>query len=181
MSRVPLDIKRIQTRTAPPTLEGQKLHYSKFHVIWSSNKNPETEAEAVVLVQQMSDIFEEVMAENPADFVKFKVGNLHLWEIDPSQWNTENIKKFKVRFVIEKGSHPKGSRVHLHAIIYMEHYLNLQLSRKVLKDLLCLRLENMNESVKGCFLKITWVPVDKPLLDYIGKNPFNGTGLEGLS
>lgn len=177
-----MDISRVNAPPAPITNpEGIKLHYSKFHVIWSSNLRVYDKSEGLILADQMSDIFVEVSQNKPQDFIKFRVGNSKTYLVQPSEWNNQIIKKYKVRYVIEQGTHPKGGRIHLHAILYLEHFTFLQIEARALQEFLCRRLEQENEAVKGCYLHITWVPSDMPLENYIGKSPFGvGSGIEGL-
>lgn len=176
-----LDIERITRKAAVSTGDqGQKIHYSKFHIMWSSNVRVYDERLGTELVDQMSDIFVDVANNKPQDFVKFKIGTSKVYEIDPGKWNDTNIIKYRIRYVIEKGTHPKGGRVHLHAILFLVHYTNLQIEARALKKFLCDALEEQNSTVKGCYLHIKWIPSDMPLENYIGKSPFSGTGIEGL-
>jgi len=179
MSQAPqLDIERITSQELPSTSLGRKEHYSKFHVIWSSNVRPTTVEEGQEIVNQMDHVFVRTANDHPSEFFKFSLlGKKGTFAVDPHQWNTQNIKTYKIKFVIEKGSHPKGGRVHLHAILWVVHYTYLQIDSTQLKRLLCTELEHMNELVKGCYLKIQWIPSSAPLENYIGKSPFGGSGL----
>jgi len=178
MSGVRLEIERVVNQQLPRTSLGRKEHYSKFHVMWSSNVRPVTSQEGMELVEEMDHVFNQVMNERPADFFKFSsLGKKGTFKVDPEVWNSQNIRRYKIRFVIEKGSHPKGGRIHLHALVFVVHYTYLQIESSVLKELLCKRLEDQNSLVKGCYLKIQWVPATEALENYIGKSPFSGTGL----
>lgn len=95
-------------------------------------------------------------------------------------WTPELIQKYRVRFVVEEGTHRKGRRIHAHILFYLEHTTIVLIDKKQLMDLLCTRLRLSNRAVGGCYMSVKWIPVDAILDHYIGKNPFGGDGLGPL-
>jgi len=177
-NQVPLEVERVtqQIQQQPPG--APKIHYSKWHLIWSSNFRPKIGEDVSELVNQMDTIFVKTMNGQPQNFVKFRIPGTKIYKINPDEWNIDSIKKYKIKFVVEKGTDPRGGRIHIHCILWIVHNTYIQLDAKALRTLLCDTLTKLNPKVKGCFLKIKWVPSDSPLENYIGKSPFDGTGIE---
>jgi len=183
-NQVPLDIERILPGIQTP-LTQTKQHFSKFHVTWSSNIGPRLSyAQKLTLADDMDYVLNDVTKNHPQDFFKFNLTGHKIpareYEIGTG-WSPDLIQKYRVRFVVEEGTHRKGRRIHAHILFYLEHTTILLIDKKQLMDLLCDKLRIANSAVGGCYMSVKWIPVDAPLERYIGKNPFGGDGLGTLN
>lgn len=99
--------------------ENQPLRpsYSAWFITINSNQKPTTFSHMSTLEMKLKNGLRETLAkDNWPSLFKFKRGGI------------DDIKAIDVKVSTEIGSHPKGSRVHVHAYIEVEHFARIHLN-----------------------------------------------------
>lgn len=83
------------------------------------------------------------------------------------------IRRVKIEMAPEVGSHPQGSRIHLHALLKVEHTTYLRLNTERMREILRFCVEQVNRLLRAeglppfparPYLNVKWVPSIKPYL-----------------
>lgn len=142
----------------------RKTNYSKWHILINSNvakaNEEDDKAIAVSMKRCVLDLFSNHQDE--VFFIKKKARGTH-------EINNDTIGEIEVRSAAEIGS--KKHRIHLHTLVFVTHYTLLQLDIPNIRKLLDECFLRENPVIKNYFLRVKWIPVDKPIEDYLEKMP----------
>jgi len=158
---IPIEIEDIVVPTAP----ARKEYYSKWHLLVNSN----AKAYDVDTANRIADGLKQGVRCAFQDHAK----EVFVIKKEGDSFDKEHIKKIEIKMAAEIGE--KEHRVHVHALILVTHYTILQIDRKRLLDVLLECVANIPE-VNGLFMRLKWIPADRPIENYIGKNPLRGQG-----
>lgn len=144
----------------PKSKKEKKLHYSKWLILLNSNLQESPDITINELGSFLKTELTEVIA-NPKSY-RFKDKN------KKAQFNSEFIEMMDTKITAEIGK--KQKRIHVHALLYIEHYSVLQLDFKEMRILLDEKILNKH-GLSNYFLRIVWIPNDRPVEDYLKKEP----------
>lgn len=138
--------------------------HSGFFITVSTNYNPkqnESNAEecAEKLRKGMKNMLKE--EENLKRIVRFLNGDT---------WSTTTIKKVSSQFVIERGRHSKGSRIHSHAALHIEHQSKIQLNIPEISVVLLPYLAGgCTSNIKNLYVNVKIIRVNQGIRNYLTK------------
>jgi hypothetical protein len=141
---------------------GRKTYYSRWHITFSSNQRGENSLESQCLGNDLRQALVKTFKRDGDKVYKFLLPG--------HSYTREFIKKVTITYVVEKGSDPKGGRVHIHAILEVQHYSMIQIDIKKARELL---RENLTTECvsEGFYFRVQWVPASQPLENYLRKDP----------
>lgn len=142
----------------------RKVYYSRWHITLNSNQRGETALETECLASDLKQALVKTFKTHGDEVYKFLLPG--------HSYTREFVKSVKLTYVAEKGSDPKGGRVHLHAILEVQHYSMIQMNTKRAREIL--RENISDECVKeGFYFRVQWVPASQPLENYLRKDPLS--------
>jgi hypothetical protein len=104
----------------------EKTKKSSFHLTISTNQKY---ADDDPHLQNDSEVFDEVMSDilnNIEHYVKLPEG--HSWDA---------VNDADIDYILERGKHKLGSRLHAHVLFRFNHRTKLQLDYQKIKDKIC--------------------------------------------
>jgi len=147
------------TGIKPPS---QKIMYSRWHITLNSNQKGENLLEDNCLASDLKQALVTTFKKRGDEVYKFLIPG--------HSYTREYIKSVKLTYVAEVGGDPKGGRVHLHAILEVQHYTMIQIDTGKAREILRENLKD--ECVKeGFYFRVQWVPASQPLENYLRKDP----------
>lgn len=124
----------------------------------------EARALADVLEESMKEAFDE---DNIQDIVEF------IDEASTHGWSTKYIESVHGEFTVELGKDPKGSRIHAHATIHIDHYSKIRINQATLREFLTDYLSDHSDlPIKKIHLNIRHISEDSNLQRYLRKGPY---------
>lgn len=142
---------------APPS---KKTMYSRWHITLNSNQRGDNALESQCLASDLKQALVKTFKKRGDEVYKFMLPG--------HSYTTQYIKSVKITYVAEVGS--EQGRVHLHAILEVQHYTILQMDVKKAREVL--REYLTDECVKeGFYFHVQWVPASQPLENYLRKDP----------
>lgn len=157
-SLIPYEISEI-----PKNNSDRKTFFSIWHVIISSNVKTKDLETAYDISQDLKQSFIHTFRDKSQEVFDVKRPG--------DQFDSHTVEKIKLRYAPEIGEDPKGGRVHLHALVEVEHHTILQVNRKKANELIRESLRE-NPWIVNPWVDIKWVPASyKNMEHYLGKNP----------
>jgi hypothetical protein len=147
----------------------RKRRHSRYLITVNTNKRPSTNAEyAKTLARALSD------AANK--FGKEGIRTCILFNYSTDCWSSQFIKKVEFKYSIEVGHHPKGGRVHLHGLLDIFHYSNVQIDCSAVNRFFTNILVNddlFGLHLSSIYVNVKWKTTDDLLEMYLTKNEFH--------
>ena len=160
---IPFQLKDIQVARDGSEKRG-KLYYSDFHLTLNSNQKEENPFQGKQIASELKRAIRKTFRDNGAEAFKMLV--------DGHKFNKEYIKSVKISYATEEGSDPRGGRVHLHALVQVEHWSKIQIDTVKSRELI--REQLTTPWIKeGMYYHVEWVPSSKPLKFYLQKDPLS--------
>lgn len=146
-----------------PTGRTRKVMYSKWHLLLNSNV-PGTE---LLRANQISDELKSALRcafkDNAEKVFTVKEGD---------KFDADTIISIKLQYAGEIGTHPMGGRVHVHAILSVEHYTILKIDYNAAHDIIYDCIQDP-AAKRGFYFRLWFIPSTQPLENYLGKDPLN--------
>lgn len=118
--------------------------HSTYFITISSNYRPENENDQVIVENMFYDALAQAFQERLEYMLKWRRGFHPELFLAPPQ----------IRIRVETGGHLKGSRVHAHVILHIEHTTNIQLDYHKLKHEIMEQILSgpLNSKVHGVYI-----------------------------
>lgn len=162
MNSIPVEVVDVEKNE-----NDRKTFFSQWHVLVSSNVKTYDIGTANQIADDLKSAVRYAFESNGSQV--FRVMR------EGDSFDSDSIEKIKISYAAEIGEDPKGGRVHIHAIIEVEHHTILQINIPVAVKIIKEQLKS-NPFILGAYVNIKWVPTSKPLEHYIGKNPLSKAG-----
>ena len=160
---VDVDVSVVSVRE-PRKETAPKLKNSSFLVTMNTNYRPKNNEEAKYLCASLTRGVEGAF-KSPSmliPYVKFLNGD---------QWSERTIKKVNVLIGVEIGNHQKGSRVHAHVKVEIDHYSKIHLNPVIIKEQVNLHLAKDNAGIMVHYVNISVRNSNNSIDSYVSK-PF---------
>ena len=119
---------RVRSLKEPYVDDGKvRLRNSTFHVTCNTNFRPKTNEESRIAASNLRIAAQDTFA-NQARLIPL------VTFLNGDQWSEKIIKDVDVLIGVELGTHPKGTRIHCHIKVAINHYSKIHLNPKVIKE-----------------------------------------------
>lgn len=136
--------------------QGRKQHYSNFLLTVNSNFRPSSREEALEMRDRLRTGMKALCTEQGMrSSIKFLNGGNYYDNI---------LEPIDVEFAAELGEDPKGSRIHVHALMKLVHNDKVQLNREAIKSVV-----GSASGIPSLYVNAKWVPSERTVQDYIKK------------
>lgn len=158
-ARIPYEIVQVEKNK-----DSRKTLFSTWHVVVNSNVKAET-------LQTANDI-SDILKDSVVNAFKDRGSEVFVVKRPGDSFDSDAIEKIKISQAAEIGEDAKGGRVHVHAMVEVEHHTILQIDMPTASKIIKEYCESRSDIIMGVYVDIKWIPMSKkPLEHYLGKNP----------
>lgn len=150
-------------RTANLEPRRKQNKHSGFFITINTNFNPkQAEENGYDCAERLRKAVKAMLTEEERlkRIVKFLI---------PDTWSNETIKKIDSQFVVERGRHAKGSRIHSHAVLHIEHTSKIQLDIPKIKEEILPFFQDGPCNVKNLYVNVKAIRANYGVRNYLTK------------
>lgn len=142
-----------------------KIKHSGFLITINTNYNPkQNEGNATECAEKLRSAVYDLLHDTD------KLEKIIKFLIPGHTFSREYIKKVQGEFVIERGRHSKGSRIHAHATLHIDHYSKIHLDIPKIKEvLLPYFADGCTCDIKNLYINVRAIRNDLGLRNYLRK------------
>lgn len=160
---ISIETEDLGVRTANIEPRRKQNKHSGFFITINTNFNPkEADQHGYDCAQRLRKAVKAMLTEEDRlkRIVKFLI---------PDTWSTETIKKISSQFVVERGRHAKGSRIHSHAVLHIEHTSKIQLDIPKIKEEILPFFQGGPCNVKNLYVNVKAIRANYGVRNYLTK------------
>ena len=148
----------------------RRKRHSRYLITVNTNKRPGVNAiYANLLAEALRDSAERFATDGIEQCIEFNMLG--------DTWSSLFIESVDFKYVVEVGRHPKGGRVHLHALLDIFHHSNLSLNKQKTRDFFKKVLSDplyTDLNIQNPYVNVQWKTTDDLIELYFEKTkPFS--------
>lgn len=135
--------------------------HSGFFITINTNYRPKGEADAEEVAERLRKVVGRMLDnEGLARVIEFMIPG--------HTFSGKTIQNVEGEFIVERGRHAKGGRIHAHATLHIKHRSKLRMSIPGMKEFL---MEGFSDypAVKSVYINIKAIGSDRLIKDYLRK------------
>jgi len=164
ITMIDIETEDLGVRVANIAKRKEQNKHSGFFITINTNFNPKKDEDASSeCAEKLRKGIKAMLTEEERlkRIVKF---------LNDDTWSTTTIKKVSSQFVIERGRHSKGSRIHSHAALHIEHRSKIQLDiPQISKELLPFLEGGCTGNIKNLYVNVRIIRVNQGIRNYLTK------------
>jgi hypothetical protein len=162
---VDIETEDLGVRVANIAPRQQQNKHSGFFITINTNFNPkQNEEHASECAEKLRKAVKAMLTEEE------RLKRIVKFLIPGDTWSTDTIKKVSSQFVIERGRHSKGSRIHSHAALHIEHRSKIRLDiPQMQKEILPFFEGGCTCNIKNLYINVKIIRVNQGIRNYLTK------------
>jgi hypothetical protein len=138
----------------------KKKGHSGFLLTINTNYKPKDEVDAEQCGEKLREVLGSMLDET-------NLKEIISWQVEGEGW--EKVDDVTGEFIVERGRHAKGGRIHSHVILHFDHRTKIRLDIPKIKEHITKGFEGSEWTISNPYVNIRIIGSDRNIQDYLRK------------